>query len=64
MIPVIGPNMIPHETYERQQLEAGNYWRREVEHRHQRRNPDKAEIASARGIPQSGVYTGQDSPMQ
>ena len=32
MILVIGPYITPHETYERQQLEAGNYWRREVEH--------------------------------
>jgi hypothetical protein len=64
MILVIGPYMTPHETYERQQLEAGNYWKQEVEHQHQRRNPDKAEIASTRGIPQSGVYTGQDSPTQ
>ena len=64
IILVKGPYITPHEIYERQQLEVGNYWRRELEHQHQRRNPDKGEIANTRGIPQLGVYTRRDSRMQ
>jgi len=64
MILVIGPYMMPHETYERQRLDAGSYWRRVVKHGHQRRNLDRAGNANIRGIPQSGVCTGQDSQTQ